>query len=423
MMRLGPRAAYRPPNSQATNRLMQYVQPTIQPPDFFGAEQAGRNAFAQRNALAAKVQTNAQNAATQASAEQRKADIQKLGALAGALYGVQTPEDYARAEANLVQMGVLTQEDAAKYNFGMLPQILGSVRGLEGQISDEQDLRDFEEARNRFNADFGLKVSEAARRANEPADEYGRYRQEELAAGREPLSRIQFSQAKQKSTRFVSDGDGGFEFYDGPNGGAPFGKKVVNQLETDFANSATLLTRMDRIGGLAGIDPETGRRSEDAARMLTYRGQGEDWLATVAEKAGVPPSEAQRQAIELRTRFTTSVEQLFNAYRKEITGAAAAVQALERLKKSFLTVDMSPAQFEAAYSEYRRELMRAMRVSVMLRRQGIDPRSGQGGDAFDRAFLGGMDDNWERRGEELEANGVGGAEILETLRREGYEPE
>lgn len=208
-------------------------------------------------------------------------------------------------------------------------------------------------------------------------------------------------------------------------GGTPrqeLGRKESNEQQGKLATNIDLTGRLDRIGQLAGIDPETGLMSEEKARILTYRGQAEDWIATHAEKAGITPSEAARKAIAERTRFSTSVEQLFNAYRKEITGAAAAVQELERLKKSFLNVDMSPTQFAAAYDEYQRELKRSMRVSRMLLRQGFDLSSREGGGAMDRHFLGGADDNWETRGAELEAQGMSAEKIVEGLRREGYQP-
>ena len=70
-----------------------------------------------------------------------------------------------------------------------------------------------------------------------------------------------------------------------------------------------------------------------SARMLTYRGQGEDWLAVQAEKLGVAPDEFQRQAIEQRTRFTTSVEQLFNGIEKRLRrcGCGARIGAAEKI--------------------------------------------------------------------------------------------
>ena len=89
-----------------------------------------------QNKLAQARQDNA--SAAQQTAE-RKSILQKLGMLAGALYDVKTPEDYQRAEDNLVGLGVLTREDAAQYSYEMLPQIIGSVRDLEDRISDDRD--------------------------------------------------------------------------------------------------------------------------------------------------------------------------------------------------------------------------------------------------------------------------------------------
>ena len=104
-----------------------------------------------QNKLAAATVQNAQTAQQEAA---RKEVMQKLGMLAGALYDVKSPEDYQRAEDNLVNLGVLTREDAAKYNYGMLPQIIGSVRDLEDRIQDDRDRQEFNETVRQFNLKF-----------------------------------------------------------------------------------------------------------------------------------------------------------------------------------------------------------------------------------------------------------------------------
>ncbi|MEM6623663.1 MAG: hypothetical protein AAF674_15645 [Pseudomonadota bacterium] len=205
----------------------------------------------------------------------------------------------------------------------------------------------------------------------------------------------------------------------GGNPQGQLGRSARNQEEKALATETNLLSRMSGLGELVGIGPD-GRMSTEARDMLTYQSQAEDWFTRQAEKLGVEPSEVQRQAVGRRAQFNTTVEQLFNAYRQEITGAAAAVQELERLKKSFINIDMSPSQFEAAYAQYMGELQRSMRVRNKLIRQGFDPSTQQGGATFDREFLLGGDDDPAQRFSELVAGGLSEDDAYARLIQEGY---
>ena len=55
-----------------------------------------------------------------------------------------------------------------------------------------------------------------------------------------------------------------------------------------------------------------------------------------------------------RTVAAAQIDMLFNQYRKEITGAAAAVQELERLKKSYLNTERGPEATKAMLDELKR---------------------------------------------------------------------
>ena len=199
--------------------------------------------------------------------------------------------------------------------------------------------------------------------------------------------------------------DGSTVHIGGNNG---LGKKAANDLQTGIIGNTELLDLTKQVWD--SYDPE----------FLTYQGQGEGFFTKQAEKLGMNPGEARKDFLKRRTKFVTGVERLFNAYRKEITGAAAAVQELDRLKQSFINADMSPSQFEAAFEGYQDELRRSIRLRNRLLREGLDPRTAQGGSMFDNLFLTGADDDIEARGNELAEKGMSEAEILETLEREGY---
>ena len=66
------------------------------------------------------------------------------------------------------------------------------------------------------------------------------------------------------------------------------------------------------------------------------------------QKTGVTLSAAQIESINNLVSLRTQVVQLFNAYRKDITGAAASNQELARLEKGFVHMAMSPTEFMVA---------------------------------------------------------------------------
>ena len=201
-------------------------------------------------------------------------------------------------------------------------------------------------------------------------------------------------------------------------GGSPLGRSASNTEQKSLAAETNLLGQLQTVRDYAGIGPD-GRMSPEGRAMLTYQGQAEDYISRIADKLGIAPEEAEREAVRRKTKFVTSVEQLFNAYRKEITGAAAAVQELDRLKKSFINIDMSPTQFEAAYEQYETELKRSMRVRRKLLREGFDLTSEEGGSQMDREFLtGGDDDPVVRFGELVQE--VGEDEAYRLMAEEGY---
>lgn len=55
--------------------------------------------------------------------------------------------------------------------------------------------------------------------------------------------------------------------------------------------------------------------------------------------------EEQKEYIQKGEQFNTTIEQLFNAYRVEVTGAAAALAELDRLQKSYLNKEINGEQF------------------------------------------------------------------------------
>lgn len=135
---------------------------------------------------------------------------------------------------------------------------------------------------------------------------------------------------------------------------------ATTELQKRQIDNGQILTRLDDVARTY---------SED---FLTYQGQFADWLGQRAEKSGVPIGEQWRQFIKEKSGFASNVEGLFNDYRRVVTGAAAAVAELDRLKKAMLNMDMSPSQFQGHYEEYRGYVERLNNAIIKTQKEGLN---------------------------------------------------
>lgn len=101
---------------------------------------------------------------------------------------------------------------------------------------------------------------------------------------------------------------------------------------------------------------------------FTYANQAGAKLSKEAEKSsGIPglaqgtellanmttgmSKEDRAKFLAKRAGYMNKVDQVFNTYKKEITGAAAGEREIEQLRASFLNGDMSPSEFKGALEE------------------------------------------------------------------------
>lgn len=120
--------------------------------------------------------------------------------------------------------------------------------------------------------------------------------------------------------------------------------------------------------------------------------------------------------------FIEKIEQIFNAYRKEITGAQAAMREISMLRNSILNRKLTPTEFEYSYKSYIDKIKRQLRLKRMLLRKGVDEN--QIGQTLDRLYTSGGDvaeSEIEARGDELKESGLTDEQVLEQLKREGYQ--
>jgi hypothetical protein len=163
----------------------------------------------------------------------------------------------------------------------------------------------------------------------------------------------------------------------------PLNRGAATDVEKEIGPLEEQKQQVEHIGDL--YDPS----------FLTYRGKLRSETVRQKEKlADLPlvgpmlaPSEEDKAFLEKKTRFTQNVEQVFNKYRKDITGAAAALAELDRLKQAVINTDQSPREFEAAMSEFSQALKRGLDIKKDLLHEGIPLGSTQFTKEFERRFL------------------------------------
>lgn len=180
----------------------------------------------------------------------------------------------------------------------------------------------------------------------------------------------------------------------GKDGNIGLDKTGRRKVVEDIRAEAELLERMNGIAELLGIGKD-GKLSPEARQLFTAAGTAKSavsgtlgWLNSdiadgIADAVGVD-REGWKKIQSERRKMVIAVEGLFNQYRKDITGAAAAVQELERLKAAYINKDMGPDDFEAAFSELRRIATKVQQLREGFVRAGIPATE----DDFDAVYRG-----------------------------------
>lgn len=131
---------------------------------------------------------------------------------------------------------------------------------------------------------------------------------------------------------------------------------VASETQKSLINKEATLTQFEKID--KGYDPD----------YFTYANQAGAKLSKEAEKTkGIPgiaqgtellanlttgmSKEDRAKFLEKRAAYLNNVDQVFNAYRKEITGAAAGEKEIERIRASFLNGEMSPSEFKGSLDQ------------------------------------------------------------------------
>jgi hypothetical protein len=120
-----------------------------------------------------------------------------------------------------------------------------------------------------------------------------------------------------------------------------------------------------------------------SADFLTYKGRAKAMAGSMADKIGLD-DKTSKELVDFnaeRTGFRNSINQFFNQYRKEITGAAASEKEMQFLMESMFNQNLGPEEFKAAYSQFVDKAKKNYDINKRALREGVSvaPRTNDQG--------------------------------------------
>jgi len=218
----------------------------------------------------------------------------------------------------------------------------------------------------------------------------------------------------------------------------PVGKPTVGRTPQDIeAMTPTVRsqTQKEVKGLMTQLNDLTALKEDYKSDFLTYQGKFKKWALNQTSRFRGQLSPEDQKYVSGARKFVEGVEQIFNQYRKQITGAQAAMKEIKMLRDSILNKDLSPAEFEASYDRYAAQIKRQLRLKRELMRQGfkqdtpIDKK--KFGKVFDDRVKSGSDvspKEMNARGDEIASQllqqGIPQdqiqTQVLSILKEEGY---
>jgi hypothetical protein len=199
----------------------------------------------------------------------------------------------------------------------------------------------------------------------------------------------------------------------GPNAG----KEITGPTKTVVTEAQKkILGYQQRLGQISNI------RESLNTKFLTLPGKLKDFVNVGKEKLGFKVSDEQKQSIEEFQTFRGGVLQFLNQYIKDITGAQASFQEMDRIKKSIFNLEQSPSQFMAALDQVQGEIERSNKVmSRMLESGSVFASDKAFMSEFDNLFAPSIGVSPQARANVLRARGdLTPPQIVEQLKKEGF---
>jgi len=162
--------------------------------------------------------------------------------------------------------------------------------------------------------------------------------------------------------RVTVDKDGNVTLEQGVEGGG-IEKSTRGSLEKEIITLETNLADLKAIG------------SSFSKSYLTYQGKIARWTLKELDKMNVDVGKGGKEFISGARMFTENVEQVFNTYRKLITGAQAAIKEIEMLRESILNKKLTPSELDASYNRYVNQIERQVALKRMMLSGNMDERN------------------------------------------------
>jgi hypothetical protein len=320
---------------------------------------------------------------------------------------LQNPEAYPhimaglmrQAEQGTVDLDATGIRKQLETNAPMPPreQLEQMVAGAEATLGAFGDRRKFTTLQENAAGALGYQSAEEAWQADAPAMKQmmGRLMIEEpktRAQAAAPRTTIQMPGAEQRQ---------------------PLTKPMVTRLQGDLIANQKMLSHLQSVSSLANPKYFSlwGRIKNKGAKLTAQ--VNPEWLPKAAEGD-----------LEARRKLNNEVEQLFNEYRKHITGAAASVKELQMLRDTMFNMSLSWPEFKASLEQFQEKLTRSMRLQRKVLREGANLTPEQAEARMDQLYMAGADartlTDMEAREAELRALGMGEADALAALVGEGY---
>ncbi|MCA0846122.1 hypothetical protein [Salipiger thiooxidans] len=202
----------------------------------------------------------------------------------------------------------------------------------------------------------GIEALEAAGSTAEamtpkPADEYGRYAAEETAAGRTPMSRIDYKRAGQKTTRTVVGPDGSVTIAEGFGDGAP-------SLNVDQGKNTGFYIRM--------------KESNDTLNQLEEQGLNFGQQAL----EGAPMGTGNYLRTPEFQMFDQARRDFVNAILRRESGAVISPEEFENANKQYFPVPGDSPEVIAQKRRNRQTALEGIRIGAAGGADYVDQQSG-----------------------------------------------
>lgn len=268
--------------------------------------------------------------------DEKKETIKEKGAFASygvlAMKGAKTPEEAQQIRTEIAKealtKGIISKEEYAAASKMPISQFTNSLMFKVMQYGNVKDLQDMYEINN-------------------PKEKEG------------------------AAPNVIINADGSMEINQAPTKAVETEvQKDINSKEKDLRTIGYVLKNFDEdyltTKGQAGI---ASSKYAEKLKGIPIVEQAADYVAGAL--TGKNPEE-RSDLLQNSTQFSNDIEQFFNKYKHDITGAAAAEKEIQQIRKSVMNGEMSPSEFKGAVQQILRKTIGDLDYNKYVLGKGID---------------------------------------------------